>query len=300
MTEKTFLCLYGKHKSGKSTIGRWVAETHGLVRAHPFNPGRAASLCWLAVHGAGDALADRMVDGDLKDTPWSLLPLDPSGTHYSMRKLMDVIGHFTGVALGPEWTIDMDVDHRDHLDRSAPLDVSGMTEPQAMAAGYAMFAGASGAEAREAVMEGSRICDARLPSGTVRDLVLAFGDMFDRYGMGDWKGAIGAEGAVMAPLRLVPPGRPDTPGYVLESAIHEMNHLRETKGDRCIVIRIVPLSMADVDDQYAAAVVSGIEPDFDFCNPMISNEDTWERFALFLENEGILDRIAGHHPAEPC
>ena len=300
MTEKLFICLYGPHKSGKSTIGKAMAEEHGFIRAHPFNPGRAASLCWLSVHGIHAEHAERLVDGDLKDTPWTVFPKDAQGDHYSMRKLMDVVGHFTGVGLGPEWTIDMDVQHRDFLDRSDVLDVSGMSEAMAMAAAYAMFGGASSDDARLAVMTGSTICDAALPSGSVSSLVTAFDGMFETYGLEGWRGRSADDGTSLAPLRLVPQGNAASPGYILESAIHEMNYLRHTKADRCVVIRITPETKADVDDEYASAVVSDIIPDFDFLNPMISKEDTWLRFCDFLSEHRIMDKTLTGPTTEPC
>ena len=299
MDDKLYICLVGPHRSGKSTIGKALMGKLGFVRAHPFNPGRAACLGWLAAHGVVGDEADEMTDGRLKDTGMDFLPVTRDGRKSSFRALMDVVGVFTGVNLGPRWTIDADVAMRDLISRSEKVDVSGMSDVQAMSAATVMFMGASGADARNAVMNGSPIVDHLLPEWgegggvggamTVTRLTGAYDRMFDIYeGMSAWRGGVAAEGCVIEPLRLVPPAVPDSPGYVLESCIHEIEHIRESRPNT-VVIRVVPDRVLHVEDAYAAAKVDSIIEDLVFVNPMISEADTWEKFCRFMEDNKIAD-----------
>jgi hypothetical protein len=84
-----------------------MIRSHGFETAHPFSAGKAAVRGYLAFLGADDDTAWRMTEGDLKDTPSELLPLreDGSGLHYDSRHLMERLGNFMGVGMGPDWTL---------------------------------------------------------------------------------------------------------------------------------------------------------------------------------------------------
>lgn len=104
------LGLTGEREAGKSVIGRHLVETHGFVRSHPFNPGKALLRAYYRARGADEGTALAMTDGDLKNAPSLVLPRDPqTGGHYSSRWLMERMGNYMATRMGVEWTIGVEM-----------------------------------------------------------------------------------------------------------------------------------------------------------------------------------------------
>lgn len=110
------LGLCGDRKVGKSRAARHLVEAHGFQRLHPFDGGKAASRGYFQHLGADEDTALRMTDGDLKDLPSPLLPVisDPEhgkpGTHYAPRYWLEKFGKFMGMDMGPEWTLEREIE----------------------------------------------------------------------------------------------------------------------------------------------------------------------------------------------
>jgi hypothetical protein len=117
--------LSGNRQVGKSHIARHLVERHGFSRLHPFDGGKAASRGYFTYLGVDAETAMRMTDGDLKDVPSPILPVianpehGPVGEHYRPRFWMEKFGQFMGVQLGPEWTIEREIDR--HLRSGDPV-----------------------------------------------------------------------------------------------------------------------------------------------------------------------------------
>lgn len=98
------IAFTGRRHAGKSTAAKYLRDKHGFVPAHAFGIGkRMAEQYFFEVTGHAD-LADRMVNGDLKDQPSEYLP-----GNATPRLFMERFGQFMGVQMGPEWTLGMEV-----------------------------------------------------------------------------------------------------------------------------------------------------------------------------------------------
>ena len=118
----TVIGLTGKRGCGKSMIANLMMEA-GYVSLHPFNPGKEILKGYYAQLGIDEDTAKRMLYGDLKDAvsprlaegcPKSDNPFDPQPTS---RWIMEQLGRYMGVEMGPEWTIGSEVHH--HVARGA-------------------------------------------------------------------------------------------------------------------------------------------------------------------------------------
>ena len=96
--------LSGRRGVGKSRVADHLVEHHGFSRIHPFQGGKAACVGYLVHVGATPEEAARMVNGDLKDKPCSLLP-----DNQTPRYFMERFGQFMGVQMGPAWTIGQEI-----------------------------------------------------------------------------------------------------------------------------------------------------------------------------------------------
>ena len=103
------IALTGRRRTGKSSLTDRLCERTGYEHAHPFNAGKALIRGWLRSRGASASEADRMVDGDLKDSPCGAFPRGPDGSRRSPRYLMEELGAFMPAALGPEWTLGVEI-----------------------------------------------------------------------------------------------------------------------------------------------------------------------------------------------
>lgn len=123
--QNVIIGLSGKRQVGKSHIARHLVEQHGFSRLHPFDGGKAASRGYFRHLGIDEETALRMTDGDLKDVPSPILPVisNPEhgtvGEHYKPRFWMEKFGQFMGAQLGPEWTIEREIDR--HLRLGQPF-----------------------------------------------------------------------------------------------------------------------------------------------------------------------------------
>lgn len=89
---------------GKSTAADTLVEL-GFKKAHAFGPGKAMCITYYEYLGIDHDTAVRMVHGDLKDTPCDKLP---GGV--TSRFFMEPFGKFMGVSMGPEWTLEVELD----------------------------------------------------------------------------------------------------------------------------------------------------------------------------------------------
>jgi hypothetical protein len=96
--------LSGRRGVGKSRVADHLVEQHGFSRIHPFQGGKAACVGYFVHVGATPEEAARMVNGDLKDKPCSLLP-----NNQTPRYFMERFGQFMGVQMGPAWTIGQEI-----------------------------------------------------------------------------------------------------------------------------------------------------------------------------------------------
>jgi hypothetical protein len=123
--QNVIIGLSGLRQVGKSHIARHLVEQHGFTRLHPFDGGKAASRAYFMHLGIDAETAARMTDGDLKDKPCDVLPVISNvdhgrvGTHYTSRFWMEKFGQFMGSQLGPEWTIEREIDR--HLRSGQPF-----------------------------------------------------------------------------------------------------------------------------------------------------------------------------------
>lgn len=95
--------LTGKRGVGKTEVAKALQE-HGYVDAHPFEGGKRMCVAYFVYLGIDPDTAERMVSGDLKDTPHPLLP---GGV--ASRFLMERLGEWMGKKLGPPWTIGVEL-----------------------------------------------------------------------------------------------------------------------------------------------------------------------------------------------
>ena len=113
--------LTGRRSVGKSEIARYLQETYGFRRVHPFDGGKAACRAYFEHLGVTPGVAWRMTDGDLKDVPADILPRrvndhgETSDTHYDPRYFMEVFGAFMGREMGNDWTIGREIERARRL-----------------------------------------------------------------------------------------------------------------------------------------------------------------------------------------
>ena len=118
--ESIILGLTGERGAGKTEIGNYLVRGRGFIRTHPFNPGKALLRGYYVLRGASEDEALRMTDGDLKDVPSAILPVNPeTGQHHSSRWLMERLGNYMGTEMGVEWTIGSELRH--HLNGTQAL-----------------------------------------------------------------------------------------------------------------------------------------------------------------------------------
>jgi hypothetical protein len=101
---KMMIGLTGRRNVGKTTVADFLVQSLGFARVHAFDGGKEASFSYFRHCGADSATAARMVWGDLKDRPSSLLP---GGV--APRFFLEKFGRFMGEDMGVDWTIGMEV-----------------------------------------------------------------------------------------------------------------------------------------------------------------------------------------------
>lgn len=108
--------LMGKRRKGKSRIADHLVHQNGFTLMHPFNPGKSFLRGYYVSRGATESEALRMTNADLKDHPSPYLPKDPqTGQHNTSRWLMEEVGKWMGIDMGPEWTIGAEIDYHMRL-----------------------------------------------------------------------------------------------------------------------------------------------------------------------------------------
>jgi hypothetical protein len=96
--------LTGRRNVGKTTVADFLVESLGFTRVHAFDGGKEASFSYFRHCGADIATATRMIWGDLKDRPSSLLP---GGV--APRFFLEKFGRFMGEEMGVAWTLGLEV-----------------------------------------------------------------------------------------------------------------------------------------------------------------------------------------------
>lgn len=108
--------LMGERRKGKSRIASHLVTKNDFTLMHPFNPGKAFLRGYYVSRGATESEAFRMTNSDLKDHPSPYLPKDPeTGKHVTSRWLMEEVGKWMGIDVGPEWTIGTEIDYHMRL-----------------------------------------------------------------------------------------------------------------------------------------------------------------------------------------
>ncbi len=95
--------LTGKRHVGKTETAN-ILKPLGWRSVHPFGGGKAMVEAYFVRLGIPADTAHRMVHGDLKDTPHPLLPGDGLS-----RTFMERLGAWLPKAMGPEWTIGIEL-----------------------------------------------------------------------------------------------------------------------------------------------------------------------------------------------
>jgi len=95
--------LTGKRHVGKSTVAEHL-RGRGWQPVHPFAGGKVMVLAYLERLGVPHATAERMIYGDLKDTPHPLLPGDGK-----CRTVMERLGNWMPREFGTEYTIGVEL-----------------------------------------------------------------------------------------------------------------------------------------------------------------------------------------------
>lgn len=90
---------------GKSLAADILVKKFGFSKAHAFGPGKAMCITYYEYLGIDHFTANRMVHGDLKDTPNEKLP-----NGVASRFFMEHFGKFMGVSMGPDWTLAVELD----------------------------------------------------------------------------------------------------------------------------------------------------------------------------------------------
>lgn len=119
--------LTGERECGKSVIGDHLVNNKNFVRLHPFNPGKAFLRGYYVSFGISEKEAFAMTDGELKNSPSPILPIDPeTGEHYSSRWLMERLGRYMAREMGVKWTIGAEIRHYSAQDPTAGLLIESL------------------------------------------------------------------------------------------------------------------------------------------------------------------------------
>lgn len=120
------IAFTGKRNVGKTTAANYLVEKHGYIRAHPFNPGKAMCKTYYMYCGASEDEAERMINGDMKDSPSPYLPGNSTS-----RFLMEEWGMFSGKVLGPAWTLGIELKkiQREQPDKNIVIESLVYEEP---------------------------------------------------------------------------------------------------------------------------------------------------------------------------
>lgn len=110
MSQPLMLGFTGKRLSGKSSCADWVTTNYpGWTDVHAFNPGKAMCVAYYRHLGCSKTLADQLVYGVHKDTPFKELYLTIKGTVYNLadvipgpnsRYFMEKLGKHVGTNMG--------------------------------------------------------------------------------------------------------------------------------------------------------------------------------------------------------
>ena len=108
--KRRIIGLAGFRQVGKSSIARHLRDHHGFRIVHPFEIWKDGIKAMLISIGINQEEAEDMVHGKAKDTPHIALPGD-----HDARYLMESLGRFAGVELGPDWTLGLALRRMDHF-----------------------------------------------------------------------------------------------------------------------------------------------------------------------------------------
>ncbi|WP_210422000.1 hypothetical protein [Rhizobium sp. S9] len=121
MKKPLLIGITGKRNVGKSTVAMLLESKYGFERAHAFDGGKEAARAYFEYITGCPEVADRMVFGDLKDTPSNYLP-----GNVAPRFFLEKFGHFMGVDMGVEWTLAMEIARIRRRTPSAPIVVESL------------------------------------------------------------------------------------------------------------------------------------------------------------------------------
>jgi len=97
------IALTGDRLVGKSSVANHLTHNHGFIRVHPFDGGKQMCKAYYVYHGFSEEDAERMINGDLKDTPMEDLPYGQSSRYF-----MEEVGKFIPT-LGLDWTLGAEI-----------------------------------------------------------------------------------------------------------------------------------------------------------------------------------------------
>lgn len=279
------IALFGRRQVGKSHIANHLVDTHGYVRLHPFNPGKAGLREVYKAGGANDLEALRMTDTDLKDLPSRFLPKIGDDAHLMM-------------------------------------DPSLFSKT--FARGYLEYMGIPSAEVEEMISgEGSDVPDARIPeNASPRDLLstietFAREDLWDvndkipfkspktkslsdhpeaapghytsRYVMeklGHFMGVrMGSEWTLNAEIQRSLRMDGEGKGKVIESIVYEIKDLPDV--ENVFVVRVSSDDEKPIESAESDAFISTIEEDAHFHNPMRGLDELGWAFDKSMGSQGI-------------
>lgn len=96
---KLIIGLTGARNVGKTTVADMMIGL-GFIKRHTFNSGKAMCKVYYIYRGAPEDVAERMINGDLKDVPSPYLPGNATS-----RLFMEKVGKFMPSVMGVEWTM---------------------------------------------------------------------------------------------------------------------------------------------------------------------------------------------------
>lgn len=98
-SNKLIIGLTGARDVGKTTVADMLVG-FGFIKRHTFNSGKAMCKTYYMYRGAPEDVAERMINGDLKDIPSPYLPGNATS-----RLFMEKVGKFMPSVMGVEWTM---------------------------------------------------------------------------------------------------------------------------------------------------------------------------------------------------